>query len=422
MKLISTSVLLLIIALLAGALAFFNLDEIKQVYQEQIVQASAEGTGEGHKSHAGEHGEHEKGSGEHAGGHHAEGEHAEGEHAEGEHHAKHKVIATSPVAKDVTITQQYVCQIHSRRHIDVCALDSGYLKEIKIKEGQEVSKGDSLFRILPTMYEAKLDADLAEARLAEVEFDNTKKLVEQDIVSEQELKMAQAKLANALAKVKLSQAEVNFADIKAPFDGIIDRFYEQEGSMIEEGAMLSTLSDNSVMWVYFNVPEARYLQYQEALTSGDEKDELIIELKLANQKMFESEGSIGAIEADFDNETGNIAFRADFANPKRLLRHGQTGTVLMKQIEKDAIVIPQRATFEILAKKYAYVIDKDNIVRQREIVIKNEQDDVYVLESGLKPTEKIVLEGIRQVRDGEKIEFEHQAPELVLKNLKHHAE
>ncbi|MDV6030110.1 MAG: efflux RND transporter periplasmic adaptor subunit [Phycisphaera sp. RhM] len=332
------------------------------------------------------------------------------------------MIATSPVAKDVTLTQQYVCQIHSRRHIEVCTLESGYLKEICVSEGQQVQEGQSMFRILPTLYEARLDADLAEAQLAQVEYDNTQSLVQQNIVSPQELKLAKAKLAKAFANVKLAQAELDFTDIKAPFDGIVDRLHEQEGSLVDEGAMLTTMSDNSVMWVYFNVPESRYLEYQAAINAGQGQDGLIVQLKLANHEIFDHSGTIGAIEADFDNETGNIAFRADFPNPDGLLRHGQTGTVLIHEMTPGAIVIPQRATFEILAKKYVYVIDEDRVVHQREIVIQNEKDDIFLVAEGLEAGERIVLEGIRQVRDGETIEYDFEEPETVLANLKYHAE
>ena len=132
----------------------------------------------------------------------------------------------------------------------------------------------------------------------------------------------------ANAKAKLAQAELNFATVKAPFDGIIDRLHDQHGSLVKEGEILTTLSDNSLMWVYFNVPEARYLEYM-ADVSQDKEDQQI-ELVLANGNKFQQLGKIGAIEADFNNETGNIPFRADFPNPDRLLRHGQTGNVLIQ--------------------------------------------------------------------------------------------
>ena len=343
-----------------------------------------------------------------------------------EHHAEvRKIVVTSPVIKDVVGTQQYVCQIHSRRHIEVRALESGYLEEIKLKEGQAVKQGELMFKILPTLYQAKLDAEKAEAELAQIEFNNTKKLFEQKVVSPQEVALAQAKLDKALAEVALAQAELNFTDVKAPFDGIIDRLYEQQGSLIEESDILTTLSDNQVMWVYFNVPEARYLEYKTGLDkNGNPVDgNLQIELVLANGNKFPQEGKIGAIEADFNNQTGNIAFRADFPNPDALLRHGQTGTVLIHRPIHDALVIPQRATFEILDKRYAYVVDKDGVVHQRDVEVdSNALDDIYLIKEGLDVNDKIVLEGVQQVHDGEHVEYEFIAPEEALKNLKYHAE
>ena len=352
------------------------------------------------------------------------------------HHEHHKILVTSPLVKDMVNTQQYVCQIHSYRHIEVRAMESGYLEAIQVKEGQTVKQGDSLFKVVTTLYEARLDADVAEAQLAQIEFNNTERLFQQKVVAQPEVALAQAKLTKAKAKVNLSQAELNFANIKAPFDGIIDHQRHQQGSLISEGDILTTLSDNSVMWVYFNVPESRYLEYQ----ARTDKDNIKVELMLANGEKFPQIGKIAAIEADFNNETGNIAFRADFPNPDRLLRHGQTGTLLLSRVVKNAVVIPQRATFEILAKKYAFIVEgKDGgendggehsgehhmehgVVRQREIVILNELDDIFLIKEGLGVNDKIVLEGIRQVRDGEEVEYEFQSPEQALKHLKYHAE
>ncbi|WP_146389975.1 efflux RND transporter periplasmic adaptor subunit [Allorhodopirellula solitaria] len=356
--------------------------------------------------------------GEHAGPEHGEGEHGDGEHAAGGHEHQHKIVVTSPVEKDVVSTQEYVCQIHSWRHIEVCALEGGYLESIDVQEGQLVKKGQRIFKILPVLYEAKLAAETAHAELMRIRRDNTKRLFEQNIVSAPEVALANAELAKAEAEVKLAQAEMDFADIKAPFDGIVDRQYHQPGSLISEGDMLTTLSDNSTMWVYFNVPETRYLEYQ----TDPDRDQLRVQLKLANHQIFPHDGKIGAIEADFNNETGNISFRADIENPDRLLRHGQTGTILLSRDVKDAIVIPQRATYEILAKKYAFVVGEDNVVHQRDITIASEKDDIYLIADGLDVNDKIILEGSRQVRDGDKIEYEYQAPEEVLKNLKYHAE
>jgi membrane fusion protein, multidrug efflux system len=338
-----------------------------------------------------------------------------------EHHEEaHKITATMPVAKDVTVTQQYVCQIHSQRHIDVRALERGYLEAITVREGQKVQGTDVLFKVLPTLYKAKYDGEVAEAQVARIELQNAKNLLEKKVVAATEVALLQAKLQKAEAKAKEAEAELNFTNIVAPFDGIIDRLHHQHGSLVEEGEILTTLSDNKVMWVYFNVPEVRYLEYKTKLEQhmGD----LAIDLVLANGEKFPYPGKIGAIEADFNNETGNIAFRADFPNPDGLLRHGQTGTVLIHRVMDNAIVIPQRAAFEILAKRYVFVVGEDNVAHQRDITVENELDDIYLIKDGLALNDKIVLEGVRQIRDGSKVECEIEPPEEVLKNLKYHAE
>jgi membrane fusion protein (multidrug efflux system) len=174
------------------------------------------------------------------------------------------------------------------------------------------------------------------------------------------------------------------------------------------------------MWVYFNVPEARYLEYMSG--TGRDMESRQIDLVLADGSTFPQPGTIGAIEAKFNNETGNIPFRADFPNPDGLLRHGQTGNVLLHRTLKNAVVIPQRATFEILDKRYVYVIDKDGVVHHHEIAIQHEMDDIFVIKSGVGVDDKIVLEGVRQVSDGEKVEYEFRNPDEALANQKHHAE
>jgi membrane fusion protein (multidrug efflux system) len=341
-------------------------------------------------------------------------------HQEEAPHEHHKIVATSPQSKSVILTQRYVCQIHSKRHIQVRALEMGYLEAIPVREGQQVKEGDPMFKVIPTLYQAKLDAEVAEAQLAQLEFDYTKKLYEDKVVSQNEVKLLGAKRAKAQARADQARAELNFATVKAPFDGIVDRLHHQQGSLVQEGEILTTLSDNSLMWVYFNVPEKQYLEYMADL--NQRKDDLQIELMLTGNNKFPQIGKIGAIEADFNNANGNIKFRADFPNPDGLLRHGQTGTLLIHRVQDDAIVIPQRATFEVLAKRYVYVIDKDDVAHQREIVVQNELEDVLVIKKGVGTEDKIVLEGIRQVRDGEKVECEDRRPEDVVAQLKYHAE
>jgi len=248
------------------------------------------------------------------------------------------------------------------------------------------------------------------------------------VVSEQEVQIIAAELAEATANRSKAETEVNWTEIRAAFDGIVDRQEKQLGSVIKEGEILTNLSDNRVMWVRFNVPEKRYFEFM-ALWGHNKKgpqielDDATIELLLASGSKFKhSPGKLVTIEGKFNRETGNISMRADFPNPEGLLRHGQTGTILIHRKLKNALVIPQRATFEILDKRYVYVIGEDEVVHQRLITIEQEMDDIFVVKSGLEESDKIVLEGTRQVHDGEKSEYEFRKSVDALKNQKNHAE
>jgi membrane fusion protein (multidrug efflux system) len=336
-------------------------------------------------------------------------------------HGGHDLWLTSPRRQDTTITQEYVCRIMSYRHITIRPLASGYLQPITVKEGQRVTAGDVLFQIVPAVYQARLEADRSEAEAARIECANTRKLVEDNVISSQELAIAEAKLGQAEAKVRLAEVELAFTTIRAPFDGIIDRLEEQHGSLVDEGDALTTLSDNSVMWVYFNVPEARYLEYVAA--KGEPGASQDIELLLANGQVFPHRGSIGAIEADFNNETGNIAFRADVPNPDFVLRNGQTGKIMIRSSLPGALVIPQRATFSILAKRFVFVVGEDGIAHQREIEVTHELEDIFVIGKGLADTDRIVLDGIGEIRDGQHLEnVQFRPAEAVLPNQKFYAE
>lgn len=351
-------------------------------------------------------------------------------HEAKEHEAHHPIVVTTPMARDVDTAQHYVCQIHASRNIELRALSRGYLQEIKVREGQTVKKGQLLFKLLPVVYKAQLHADEAELERANISLRNTELLSNAKIVSEQEVAMVKAERQRAQAKVELASAELSFTDITAPFDGIVDRQYEQQGSLLEEGDMLTTVSDNSLMWVYFNVPEAAYLDFRALPDAVDPENPqqlklpgAHIQLQLANGSFFDQPaGETVTIESTFDHETGNILFRADFPNPERLLRHGQTGTLWIHRPIKDAIVIPQRATFEVLDKRYVYVVGDDGVAHQRAISVAHELDDVFVVESGLALNEKFVLEGVRQTREGEHVEAEFRKPEEALSNMKNHAE
>lgn len=330
-----------------------------------------------------------------------------------------KFLVTSPLKKDTIITREYVSQIRSISHIELRALEKGYLQGIFVDEGQHVKKGQLMFEIMPMLYNAELQKAQAEANYAEIEYLNTKKLADNNVVSPNELALAKAKFDKAKAEVSLAQVHLNFTKIRAPFDGIMDRFNVRLGSLVDEGDLVTTLSDNSKMWVYFNVPEAEYLNYKE---QAAKESKARVYLMMANNQLFKYPGVVETIEADFNNETGNIAFRATFPNPDGLLRHGETGNIMMDIPINNAIIIPQKATFEVLEKRYVFVVDKEDVVHQQEIAVASEMPDLYILKGGLSPNDKILLEGIRKVKDGDKIEYTYEDPKKVISQLKVYVE
>ncbi len=341
-------------------------------------------------------------------------ERGEAAHGHSEHGAS-KLIVTSPLRRDAEVMREYVCQIHSSRNIEVRAMERGYLETVHVKEGQHVNEGESMFKILPLVYQAELQRAEAEAKAAQVEYENTKRLAENKVVSATELALAKAKLDKMQAEVSLAQTHLGFTEIKAPFPGLMDRLHLRPGSLVDDGDLLTTLSDNSEMWVYFNVPEAEYLNY--ALQPKEHRREKV-SLLMANGKVFEQPGKVNAIEAEFNHETGTIAFRADFPNPDGLLRHGETGNIQMKKVVENAVLIPQKATFEILDHRYVFVVNEEDVIVQQRVHIEEELEDLFIISEGVTEKDKIVLEGLRQAKSGTKAEYEFEDPEKVCQNLK----
>ena len=345
------------------------------------------------------------------GGHAEEGGH--------EGHAQGRYPATTALYTDTVVQKDYVCQIHSIQHIEVRALEKGYLQEMLVDEGQQVKEGQLMFRIRPVLYQAEVQRAKAEAEFAEIEYRNTKALAGSNVVSANELALAQARYNKALAELNAAQAHLGFTEITAPFNGIVGRFHVRKGSLLDEGELLTELSDNTEMWVYFNVPEAEYLDYRKRSLAGTGTK---LTLRMANGELFDRSGEITAIESDFNNTTGNIAFRATFPNPQGLLRHGETGSILMDSRLNGVLLIPQKATFEVLDHRYVFVVDRADTLRTRRIEVGPELQHVFVVEQGLTKEDRFLLEGLRKVKDGDKVEVELLSPDSVFKHLDLYAE
>jgi membrane fusion protein (multidrug efflux system) len=311
-----------------------------------------------------------------------------------------------------TIHTDYIADIEAVKNVEIRARVKGYLEKIVVDEGQEVREGQVLFIINDAYYQTELKKAKAQLRMAEaeaksmeLELSNVKLLVDKGVVTKTELELAKAQLEVALAKVEDAKAEEQNASIslsqtqiKAPFEGIIDRIPFKIGSLIDEGSLLTTLSDVRSVVVYFNVSETEYLAFVREKQQNDQRTK--VELILADGTVHEQEGKIETMEGQFESGTGSIAFRARFENPKKLLKHNATGKVRVKSDLKDVFIIPQKSAFEIQEKNFVYLLDKDNKATSKSFSPIMRYRDYYIVSGTFKKGDRIVYEGLQKVKDG----------------------
>jgi len=325
-----------------------------------------------------------------------------------------KYSVTSPLVIDTVFTNEYVTDIHAMHNVEIRARVNGYIENIYVDEGKPVQAGQILFSISNHHYveeltksKALLKSAIADAKGAELEVKNVQTLVAKNVVSNTELELAEAKLEAANAKVEEAKANeatallnLSLTKIKAPFDGVINRIPNKIGSLVEDGTLLTDFSNNKEVLAYFHVSESEYL---DITTNSKSTQSNEVELVMANNQLFPGKGKIETVESEVDKATGNIAFRARFYNPNELLKHGSSGKIIIKRALKNAMLIPQKSTFEIQDNLYVFVVDSNNIVHMRLIVPKLRMQNLYVIQSGLNANEKIVFEGIQLVNEGDKI-------------------
>jgi multidrug efflux system membrane fusion protein len=321
------------------------------------------------------------------------------------------------VARDTVLTREYVADIQAVRNVEVRARVKGYLEKMYVDEGQLVKKGQPLFHISDAEYRTRLarlqaarSNATAQARVASLELDRVRMLTEKNIISKTELDVALAKLKAAEASVaEARSAEANaalmlsYTLVRAPFDGVVNREPMKVGSLVDDGTLLTTVSDAAAVFAYFNVSEAEYLEFVKTRARDSARSTNQVRLVLADGSLYAPHGKIETVESQFQASTGAIAFRARFANSKGLLKHGATGKVRLASTVADALLVPQKAVFEQQDKNYVYVVDAQGLVRQKNFVPQSRLAAFYVVKSGLQPGEHIVCEGIQDLRDGTRI-------------------
>jgi membrane fusion protein (multidrug efflux system) len=320
----------------------------------------------------------------------------------------------APGRADAAYEREYVGEVRALRRADVRTRTKGRIEAVAVDEGQPVTEGQLLFSLSngelhEEMRKARAIVASAAAELqgAQTERASTKILLDKDIVSPAEIALLDAKIQTLAAKLDEAKAaerqaviNLGYAEVRAPFGGVVNRLPKKEGSLVDDGDLLTTVTDASEVLVYFRVPESEYLEYAATNGNGRSKD---VGLVLANGERLPGAGVMDAVETEIDRSTGTIAFRARFKNEGNRLKHGSTGKVLVKSQLTDAITVPQKSTFEVQDHLYVYVVDADGTARARRIVPRLRLEDTFVVASGIAPDERFILEGIQMIRDGTRV-------------------
>ncbi len=319
------------------------------------------------------------------------------------------------VSKDTMVYNHYAANIQALQHTEIRSRVHGFLDKIFSDEGKKVTKGAPLFQLSIGEHQidvakalANLDYANADAKMAELEVERIDVLVKKNVVIKTELDLAKAKLKAAKAKIdeakavlEEAQLKKNYTTIKAPFDGMITRLALKNGSFIEEGTLLTSISDVSYVSAYFSVSEDAYLKLNKANKNGMKYDS--VTLSLTDGSIYPLKGIIETNTGEIDPSTGSLTFRAKFHNPKGILKHGASGKIILPIPTKQALLVPQKAAFEIQDKHFVFVINKQNKVYQRSFEPAGRLGDFYIIKKGLQEGEKIVLEGIQNLKDGDVI-------------------
>jgi len=308
--------------------------------------------------------------------------------------------------KTVTGYTDYPATIEGIVNSDVRAKTSGYIEKVYVDEGQKVKKGQLLFRLETQSLSQDAGAAKARINVAQVEVDKLIPLVEKNIISPVQLETAKANLAQAKANYSSVTANIGYATIKSPIDGYVGAINFREGTLISpsDATPLTTVSEISKVYAFFSFNEAQYidlLQRAEGTTKAERiKNSPDLSLILANGTMYSEKGRIQTSTGQINQNTGTIAIRAAFDNPKEILTNGNSGKIRFPVEYKDAIVVPQSSTFEQQKDILIYTVDKDNKVQTKLIKIAGTVDNLYVVESGLNAGDKIIVSGISKLRKG----------------------
>lgn len=335
--------------------------------------------------------------------------------------------------RDMTGYQSFPVSIEGKVNNAVRAKISGYITQVYVDEGQVVSKGQPLFKLETNVQaqdanaaksgisaaNANITAAQAAVNAAQVEVDKLIPLVDKKIISNVQLEtakanlmraegqLAQARAAYQQAKAAYSgvQANIDFGVVRSPISGVVGAINFREGSLVgpSDATPITTVSEVGEVYAYFSMNEREYLDFLSDTEGKNVKEKLKnipeVDLVLANDEIYSEKGEIQTVTGQINPQTGTIQFRASFPNKDGLLSNGNSGTIRIPKSYKNAIIVPESATFEQQGLVYVFKIDKDT-ARTVTIEIQDRADNFAIVKSGIKPGDKIVAEGTGKIKTG----------------------
>jgi len=331
------------------------------------------------------------------------------------------VFTISP--QSTTLFSDYPATIEGQQNIEIRPKIDGYVERIFVDEGATVRKGQLLFQISAPQYEqevrtaeANIKMAQAEVNAAQMEVEKVRPLVQKNIISQYELQSAQyalqarqATLAQARASLANARTNLSYTRITSPANGVVGTIPHKIGSLVSSNTPtpLTTVSNIGNIYAYFSINEKQALEFS-ANTKGNTVEQRLatlppVSLVLPNGTLFPQKGRIQTASGLINTETGSISVRATFPNPGNVIRSGSSGVVRIPQQVDSALIIPQKATYEIQGKRFVYVVE-NGAVRSVEIgIIVSSNGQYFVVTSGLNPGDQIVVEGVATLREGVQI-------------------
>ena len=326
------------------------------------------------------------------------------------------VVTLAPA--EAQLETSYPATIKGMQDIEIRPKVSGYLTKLLVDEGATVRQGQPLFLIDSEQYQAAVNAARAQVRVCKANIatqkltvENKQALFDQKIISSYDLQMAkntlesyEAQLAAAEAQLQSAQDNLRWCTVTSPSDGVVGTIPYRVGSLVSASSAqpLTTVSSINKMYVYFSMTEKQLLALtrEEGGLSAALSKMPPVKLVLTDGTEYNQSGVVSTVSGVIDQNTGSVQMRATFDNAAHLLRSGGTGSILVPVNQKDALLIPQKATFEIQNKKFVYVVGAGNKVASREIEVLVQHDGQnYVVTNGLKVGERVVVDGVNKLKN-----------------------